>query len=139
MISAFALVLAAAGAAACQTMPAEELALQEKRYAKPIWSRIGVYDQDRKPAFNAGSTYIAEIAGNPKLRIYELDPEKKWARVSPKRRPGLWLRCRDLSFGSCIGYPEDAPGYGRGPRQGPLERGVPNCPGDPRCPKPKGR
>jgi hypothetical protein len=50
-------------------------------------------------------------------------------RISPDGTPEVWLRCSDLQgVASCADQPA---------AEAPLTRaaGIPNCPGDPRCPK----
>lgn len=89
------------------------------------------YGGDGIPMFKADRTFILSLAANPDGRVFKVDSSRRRVRVSAEGIAEVWLACDELQpTGSCT-----APAASR--QRGSLSRGggVPNCPGDPRCPK----
>lgn len=114
------------------------------------------FGDDGNPMFRGSQEFIRAQAGSQSGQVHEWDLSADRVRISPSGRPGLWLACADLkpmsiacaatlrttAGGNLIvtnraaagdatksfvepGAPAGAPGGG----------GIPNCPGDPRCPR----
>lgn len=101
-----------------------------------------VVDSAGLPLFRSSRDYLLKTANNPAGEVIRADPAGKRVLVS-KAGPEYWVRCAELSpIPSCaaaaakpatrsIRIPRgDAPAGA-----GLASRGLPACPGDPRCPK----
>jgi len=103
-----------------------------------------VVDKDGKPLFRAPRDFLLTVAGNPEGRVIAYDPERRTVRVS-EYNP-WWISCDQLQplVQACQAAAPKRKTRGlKLPPQsgddtaltGPEARGVPSCPGDPRCPK----
>lgn len=102
-----------------------------------------VVDKDGKPLFRAPRDFLLQISGNPDGRVVAYDPAGRRVRVSAHQP--WWIPCSQLhpqavacsvpakpKTRSISLPPQSAP-----PGEAAIEeagRGVPSCPGDPRCP-----
>ena len=78
--------------------------------------------------------YLAETYGS----AVSYDRLTQRVRVTPVGQPSLWIRCSDLApaEGLCIRRPNRVgPVRDEEDEAGPLSRNLPDCPGDPRCPR----
>ena len=105
-----------------------------------------VVDKARKPLFRAPRDFLLTISGNPEGRVIAYDAERRVVRVS-EHNP-WWIPCDQLRPLANVCQAEPAKRKTRGlklPPQsgaptadaamaGPDGRGIPSCPGDPRCP-----
>ena len=104
-----------------------------------------VVDQAGKPLFRASRDFLLTISGNPDGRVIAYDPERRAVRVS-EHQP-WWIPCSQLQpqTVACAATakpktrglklpPQSAAGLDGTAITGPDGRGVPSCPGDPRCP-----
>lgn len=100
-----------------------------------------VVDKDGKPLFRAPRDFLLTIAGNPDGRVLAYDPDKRQVRVS-EHNP-WWIPCSQLKAQAvaCAEPPRPKTRSIRLPQSDasglaaePEGRGVPSCPGDPRCP-----
>ena len=95
------------------------------------------YGEGGVPMFNADRDFTLAFAGNPEGRVFEFDKVKRRVRISADSSSQVWLACDDLQpTASCVEMAEAATAGPTTPRKR-LARGggIPNCPGDPRCPK----
>ncbi len=104
-----------------------------------------VVDKNGKPLFRAPRDFLLTISGNPEGRVIAYDPERRAVRVS-EHQP-WWIPCDQLQP-LVLACEAAAPkkktrGLKLPPQSGgaddlaatePDSRGVPSCPGDPRCP-----
>lgn len=100
-----------------------------------------VVDKDGKPLFRAPRDFLLTIAGNPDGRVLAYDANRRMVRVS-EHNP-WWIPCSQLQPQAIacaeaprpktrsIRLPQADPTDAAAP---PAERGIPSCPGDPRCP-----
>ena len=109
------------------------------------------YDMVYEPRFEAELPYILQVAANPEGRVFGYDKRRRMVRVSPDGADPVWLSCDQLEpTDSYCGPSTDgatatrpAPPRAAAPRRkarmgavrGDSARGLPSCPGDPRCPK----
>ena len=107
------------------------------------------YNMFHEPRFEAELPYILQVAGNPEGRVFGYDERRRMVRVSPDAADPVWLSCdqvepTDRYCGPTTdGGTRPAPPRAAGPRRkarmgairGDSARGLPSCPGDPRCPK----
>ena len=99
-----------------------------------------VVDKDGKPLFRAPRDFLLTISGNPDGRVLAYDAAKRMVRVS-EHNP-WWIPCSQLQPQSvaCAEAPKRKTRSISLPRStaddatAPDARGVPSCPGDPRCP-----
>jgi hypothetical protein len=105
-----------------------------------------VVDKAGKPLFRAPRDFLLTISGNPEGRVIAYDAERRVVRVS-EHNP-WWIPCDQLRPLANACQAEPAQRKTRGlklPPQsgaptadaamaGPDGRGIPSCPGDPRCP-----
>lgn len=99
-----------------------------------------VVDKDGKPLFRASRDFLLSIAGNPEGRVLAYDPGRRMIRVSEHN--SWWIPCSQLrpQAVACAEPPRRKtrsitwPSSPGDPAISPEARGVPNCPGDPRCP-----
>lgn len=103
-----------------------------------------VVDKDGKPLFRAPRDFLLQVSGNPEGRVVAYDPAARRVRVS-EHQP-WWVPCSQLrpqavacaeparpkTRSITLPVQTSAPGDAM---TGPNGRGVPSCPGDPRCPK----
>jgi hypothetical protein len=122
--------------------------------AQPTVETLVVFGDDDRALFRGSRDFAFGFAGNPAGRVYEWDTQRQMVRISPAGQPGAWLACGDLAAMpvACAGtlrissqgklVVEDRRGS-RGDRRGGADPtadngpagAVPNCPGDPRCPR----
>jgi hypothetical protein len=101
-----------------------------------------VVDKDGRPLFRAPRDFLLKISGNPDGRILAYDAARRMIRVS-EHNP-WWIPCSQVQpqAVACaepqrpktrsIRLPQaETAGIAVG---APDSRGVPSCPGDPRCP-----
>ncbi len=101
-----------------------------------------VVDKDGKPLFRAPREFLLQVSGNPDGRVVAYDAAARRVRVS-EHQP-WWIPCSQLQpqavacalparpkTRSITLPPQSLPASDA---QGPDTRGVPSCPGDPRCP-----
>lgn len=105
-----------------------------------------VVDADGQPLFRSAGDYLLKTARNPAGKVIRYDPVGKRVLVS-EAGPEYWVRCADLTpmqISCPAAPPRPATRSIRIPRTGAdggsthpgiLGRGLPACPGDPRCPK----
>ena len=128
------LLLAALLAGSAAETPAETI---QYRVAEAL-----VVDKDGKALFRAPRDFLLTISGNPDGRVLAYDAAQRRVRVS-EHNP-WWIPCSQLQpqAVACaapakprtrsISLPKAEPPEAVG--AGPDGRGVPSCPGDPRCP-----
>jgi len=128
-----------------------------------------VLDEHGQPVFRARADYVREYADNAQARVWEWDIENARVRITAHGdEPAAWLSCDEvkampvacghplrvvgdrLEIGRLQGPPPPSTspygviehgsgsGKGRGYAAAPG-RGVPLCPGDPRCARRKGK
>lgn len=117
-------------------IPAEPLAFRQ--------SMITVVDQQGSALFRSSGDYALAVAKNPGGKAFAYDRDKQQVRISAGE-PALWVSCSDLVVGSSVcsdSVPPRSktrsirlPGKGNVPPSPEFARGLPSCPGDPRCPK----
>jgi hypothetical protein len=100
-----------------------------------------VVDKDGKPLFRAPRDFLLTISGNPEGRVVAYDVARRQVRVS-EHNP-WWIPCSQLQpqAVACAEAPRPKTRSIRLPQTAsgdtaamPDGRGVPSCPGDPRCP-----
>lgn len=102
-----------------------------------------VVDKDGKPLFRAPRDFLLQISGNPDGRVVAYDPAGRRVRVSAHQP--WWIPCSQLQpqAVACSGPAKPKTrSISLPPQSAPLgeavteeaARGVPSCPGDPRCP-----
>ena len=117
---------------------------------------IVVFGDDNTPLFRGSPSFALGFAGNQDGRVYEWDTVRQRVRISPPGQPGAWVACNDVapmtiacsgvlrisSEGKLVLENRRAGAGGlRGGDEGPVDSAgvppgaVPNCPGDPRCPR----
>ena len=121
-----------------------------------------VFDEGGEPLFVGDQAFVLQYARNPGAKIFEWNLARDRIRISPAGDPAAWVDCDDVepagiacselqfSIGPDGGLRISQPvrrarlGAVRGgftvprraaPSRAGVGRGVPNCPGDPRCPK----
>jgi hypothetical protein len=101
-----------------------------------------VVDKDGNPLFRARRDFLLQVSGNPDGRVIGYDADKRRVRVS-EHQP-WWIPCNQLQPQpvACAAGPArpktrgiKLPPQSAGPIEEAAARGVPSCPGDPRCPK----
>lgn len=120
-------------AAAVATGPADPIAFKH--------ADVLVVDAADQPLFRSSREYLLTMAKNPAGLVVRTDPAGKRVLVS-NAGPEYWVRCAELvAMPSCpLVAPKPATRSIRIPRSGTPDaglaaRGLPACPGDPRCPK----
>ena len=104
-----------------------------------------VVDKSGKVLFRTSRDFLLTVSGNPQGRVLDYDPERRMVRVSDNNP--WWIPCDQLQplANACqttaskpktrgIKLPPQSSETGDGSVVGPAARGVPSCPGDPRCP-----
>lgn len=101
-----------------------------------------VIDRNGKPLFRTTRDFLLQVSGNPGGTIYAYDSAKRRVRVSEIN--SWWIPCSELQSQSvACAEPHNRPKRSGSATQDisasdailQLEsRGVPSCPGDPRCP-----
>lgn len=105
-----------------------------------------VVDRSGKPLFRTSQAFLLTVSGNPQGQVLDYDAQRRMIRVSPNN--AWWIPCDQLQPlpNSCqqivdtkrktrgIKLPPTNVDAGDSPAAGLLGRGVPSCPGDPRCP-----
>ena len=108
------------------------------QYRKP---EALVVDDKGKPLFRAPRDFLLQISGNVEGRVLDYDPSRRSVRVSAHHQ--WWLPCSQLQPQPICADPRKRPTRAADNEEAPplgdlvmeLEaRGVPQCPGDPRCP-----
>ena len=97
-----------------------------------------VYDDAGVAKFRGTRDFVLKVGGNPKGKIVDFDMVKRRVKVSAKGE-GLWILCNDLqpgvaACGAVPARPKQRRGSAGTVADQPLDRGLPSCPGDPRCP-----
>ena len=103
-----------------------------------------VVDKNGKPLFRTSREFLLTVSGNPQGRVLAYDAERRIVRVSDNNP--WWIPCDQLRpLATACEAPPARPktrGLKLPPQNGsdeawgePAGRGVPSCPGDPRCPK----
>ena len=94
--------------------------------------RTMLFDDDLAAKFAAGKDYILSIAewDEGEIEIYG-----DYLRVTGDGEDTLWIRCADVIASACESSEEFVDRRNDAQRIG----GLPLCPTDPRCPKPKGK
>ena len=126
--------------------------------ARLLTNEAVAFGDDGNPMFRAAQDFIRTEAGSAAGQVLEWDLGTDRVRISPSGRPGLWLACDDLqpmSIACAATFRTTAAGTlivtnkavagdatkgfaDPGASPGALDRGgIPNCPGDPRCPRAK--
>lgn len=103
---------------------------------------VMVLDSASQPLFRSTRDYLLTMANNPTGTVVRYDPLGKRVLVS-SAGPEYWVHCAELSpmTASCpAGPPKPATRSIKFPRSTLADpsvaaRGLPACPGDPRCPK----
>lgn len=104
---------------------------------------VMVVDAANQPLFRSSRDYLLKMANNPTGQVVRYDPISKRVLVS-SAGPEYWIRCAELSpmAASCpASPPKPATRSIKIPRGNTpadpsiASRGLPACPGDPRCPK----
>ena len=103
---------------------------------------VMVVDAANQPLFRSSRDYLLKMANNPAGQVVRYDPVGKRVLVS-SAGPEYWVHCAELSpmAASCpASPPRPATRSIKIPRgtagdSGLASRGLPTCPGDPRCPK----
>lgn len=99
---------------------------------------VMVSDALGRPLFRAGPAYLFPLAGNPDGRVIRYDSSRRRVLVSAGA-PEWWIDCAELEPAGDTCAPLRRRGANRGASDTPaaleLGRGVPSCPGDPRCPR----
>ena len=101
-----------------------------------------VMDSANQPLFRSTRDFLLKMANNPTGQVVRYDPLGKRVLVSSSG-PEYWVACAELSpmAASCpVSPPKPATRSIKFPRSGGADpsvaaRGLPACPGDPRCPK----
>ena len=101
-----------------------------------------VVDSADRPLFRSSRDYLLMMARNPAGNVVRYDPVARRVLVS-SAGPEYWIRCAELSpmAASCPASPPKPATrsikFSRGTPGDPglASRGLPSCPGDPRCPK----
>lgn len=101
-----------------------------------------VIDDKGKPLFRAPRTFVLQISGNFEGRILDYDPARRSVRVSAHHQ--WWIPCSQLQPQAtiCADPRKRSTRSADSEESSPLAdlvmeleaRGVPQCPGDPRCP-----
>lgn len=107
------------------------------------YADVLVVDAANQPLFRSSRDYLLKMANNPVGQVIRTDPLSKRVLVS-SAGPEYWVRCAELSpMPSCpVTSAKPATRSIKIPRSGApadaglASRGLPACPGDPRCPKP---
>lgn len=102
-----------------------------------------VIDAANQPLFRASRDYLLKMARNPAGQVVRYDPVARRVLVSGAGAPEYWVRCADLMpmQASCPAMPPKPATRsikltrGNGSDPALAARGIPACPGDPRCPK----
>lgn len=102
-----------------------------------------VVDAANQPLFRTSRDYLLKMARNPAGQVVRYDPVARRVLVSSAAAPEYWVRCADLvpMQASCPALPPRPATRsikltrGNGPDPAVAARGIPACPGDPRCPK----
>lgn len=103
---------------------------------------VMVVDAANQPLFRSSRDYLLKMANNPTGQVVRYDPLAKRVLVS-SAGPEYWVLCAELSpmAASCpANPPKPATRSIKISRSGAPDpslaaRGLPACPGDPRCPK----
>ena len=122
---------------------AADAAVESFQYRAP---EALVVDKNGKPLFRTSRDFLLTVSGNPEGRVLDYDPERRMVRVSDNNP--WWIPCDELQplARTCqaaapkprtrgLKLPPQNGEAGGDPIGGPASRGVPSCPGDPRCPK----
>ncbi len=102
-----------------------------------------VVDAANQPLFRSSRDYLLKMANNPAGQVVRYDPLGMRVLVS-NAGPEYWVPCAELApmTASCPASPPKPatrsikiPRGGAAGGAGLASRGLPSCPGDPRCPK----
>lgn len=121
------LILLAAGTATAEPEP-----IRFKADSAVVSDALG------RPLFRAGPAYLFPLAGNPGGKVVRYDSARRRVLVTAAS-PEWWLDCAELEPMAEACAPLRRRGANRAAADTPaaldLGRGVPSCPGDPRCPR----
>ena len=97
-----------------------------------------VVDKNGNPLFRAKRDFLLQVAGNPAGKVLAYDSVNRRVLVSDHNP--WWITCDQLQpqAVACAMRRQTRGGASRGPMPGlgeEMARGLPSCPGDPRCPK----
>jgi len=97
-----------------------------------------VYDDAGVAKFRGTREFVLKAAHNPKGDTFSIDMLRRRVKISVTGE-GLWVACSDLqpgvpACGAMPARPKQRRGSSGLPVDQPLDRGLPSCPGDPRCP-----
>lgn len=126
-IAAIATMLSGAGTAA-------DAAVKVKNPA----AAVVVYGAQGAPLFRANLDYILSAADNSSGKIFATDPSLRRVRVSRDGTDEYWLSCDQLEpiVTACPTQAPPTAATATRPRSAAVRGGgIPNCPGDPRCPR----
>lgn len=104
-----------------------------------------IVNSNGKPLFRTSLDFLLTVSGNSEARVLAFDAERRMVRVS--KNNAWWISCEQLQplKTACVvpvpklktrGFrlpPQNGDQVNNG-STGPEGRGVPSCPGDPRCP-----
>ncbi|WP_336982081.1 hypothetical protein [Altererythrobacter fulvus] len=88
------------------------------------------FDGDGLPMFRAGQPFLLDYLGT-QGQVFEVKAGK--VRISPDGTSQVWLQCSELK--PLSGCSQEAATANQRSRSGTRGAGIPNCPGDPRCPR----
>lgn len=121
------LILLAAGTVAAEAEP-----IRFKSDSALVSDALG------RPLFRASPAYLFPLAGNPGGKVVRYDSARRRVLVSTSA-PEWWVDCGEIEQAGETCAPLRRRGANRGAADTPaaldLGRGVPSCPGDPRCPR----
>jgi hypothetical protein len=117
---------------AAGTVPADPETIRFKSDSAVVSDALG------RPLFRATPAYLLPLAGNPDGRVVRYDSARRRVLVSASS-PEWWVDCAELEPMASTCAPLRRRGANRGADASPPPtewgRGVPSCPGDPRCPR----
>lgn len=100
------------------------------------------FADDGKPRFRADLVTLLKAAESLTGEVVEYDADKQMVRISTSDADALWLRCSDLKpMTESCSSDDVAPSRplrrtrGGSPNPDTVLGIIPNCPGDPRCPR----
>ena len=119
-------------------------------------TKVIVYDKNATKLFVADSAFVTRLSGG-ELRIHAWNPGKSLVRISPRGGFDAWLGCEavepseiacsglelslglenDLRVSRKVTSLQGASRLGRSAEMSSIQesaKGLPTCPGDPRCP-----
>ena len=131
MLAMICAALAGPVMAAAPCLPGKDGTVQLKEAAAVAYGEGGI------PLFKADRAFILSFAENPEGKVFQVDSTRRRVRVSSQDKAEVWLSCDELqTLASCTQESGSEATTPAKPRSRVTRGGgVPNCPGDPRCPK----